>query len=174
MEAGFIPTLGAAQWIVLLVGLQRFAELLLAYRNTLALLADGAVEHGARHYPWFPILHIGWLMALFILVPIGQPVSLPWMALFLLLQAGRVWVIVTLGRFWTTRILTLPGERLVRTGPFRFVRHPNYLVVAGEIAVLPLAFGAWPLALLFSLLNGLLLWHRIRIEDAALAPRREV
>jgi methyltransferase len=94
------------------------------------------------------------------------------LALFVLLQAGRVWVVATLGPYWTTRIITLPGAPLVTGGPFRFVRHPNYLVVTGEIAVLPLAFGAWRIALVFSVLNALLLAWRIRVESGALAARR--
>jgi methyltransferase len=88
------------------------------------------------------------------------------------LQAARLWVLASLGRFWTTRIVILPGAPLVRRGPYRYLRHPNYLVVAAEIAVLPLVFGAWGIALVFSLLNLVLLIQRIRVEDAALAPRR--
>jgi methyltransferase len=87
------------------------------------------------------------------------------------LQLGRIWVIATLGPYWTARILHVPGAPLVRKGLYRFVRHPNYIIVAGEIAVLPLAFGAWKIALLFSLLSGILTLHRIRIERAALATR---
>ena len=94
------------------------------------------------------------------------------LALFVLLQAGRLWVIASLGRFWTTRIITVPGAPLIRRGPYRWLKHPNYLVVAGEIAVLPLAFGLWQVAVVFSVLNALLLWHRIRWENRALAPRR--
>ena len=86
----------------------------------------------------------------------------------------RLWVILRLGRCWTTRIITLPGAPLVRRGPYQFLRHPNYLIVQAEIAVLPLAFGAWEVALLFSVLNGQLLRRRIRIEDEALAPRRNL
>ena len=89
--------------------------------------------------------------------------------LFALLQLGRIWVLATLGERWTTRIIVLPGAPLVARGPFRFVRHPNYLVVIGEIAVLPLAFGLWQVALLFSLLNAIMLVVRIRAEEKALA-----
>ncbi|HYE48144.1 MAG TPA: isoprenylcysteine carboxylmethyltransferase family protein [Azospirillaceae bacterium] len=164
--------IGIPQIVVLLVALQRLAELAYAARNTRALLARGAVEIGARHYPLFVLLHGGWLAALFLLVPADAPVSWPLVWLFVLLQLGRVWVVATLGPYWTTRIITLPGAPLVRRGPFRLVRHPNYLVVTGEIAVLPLAFGAWELALAFSAANAALLWHRIRVEEGALAPRR--
>ena len=163
---------GLALIIVALVVVQRAAELVLAERNRRRLLAAGGVEAGARHYPLFILLHGAWLVVLFAFVPADAPVSWPWLAVFVALQAGRVWVIASLGRYWTTRIITVPGAPLVRAGPYRYLRHPNYLVVAGEIAVLPLVFGAWQIAALFSVLNAVLLWHRIRVEDAALAGRR--
>ena len=93
---------------------------------------------------------------------------------FALLQLGRIWVIASLGRYWTTRIITLPDAPLVRTGPFRYFRHPNYLLVVAEIAVLPLAFGAVAIAAIFSALNLMLIARRIRIEERVLAPRRAV
>ena len=164
--------LGWPHVILLLVAAQRLAELLLARRNTRRLLAEGGREAGATHYPLFVGLHAGWLALLFAAVPADAPVNGWLLALFVLLQAGRVWVIATLGRFWTTRIITLPGAPLVRRGPFRWVRHPNYLVVAGELAVLPLVFGAWWIAVLATLLNAPLTLHRIRVEDGALSGRR--
>ncbi|HYC04608.1 MAG TPA: isoprenylcysteine carboxylmethyltransferase family protein [Azospirillaceae bacterium] len=164
--------LGVPHIILALVALQRLGELVYANMNTKALLARGAVEIGARHYPLFVLLHGGWLITLFLAVPADAPIVWPLVWLFLLLQLGRVWVVATLGPYWTTRIITLPGAPLVRRGPFRFVRHPNYLVVTGEIAVLPLAFGAWEIALVFSVLNALLLRHRIRVEEGALEERR--
>lgn len=103
-----------------------------------------------------------------------QPVNIVWLSFFLLLQGARVWVMLSLGRYWTTRIITVPGAPVVRRGPYRFCRHPNYVIVVGEIAVLPLAFGAWEIALIFSLLNGALLFHRIRVEDSALETRRQI
>ena len=163
--------MGWPQIIVLLVAAQRLAELVVAQRNTRRLLAEGAREEGAAHYPLFVLLHAVWLAALFALTPADAPVD-PWLlGLFVLLQAGRVWVIASLGRYWTTRVVTLPGAPLVRRGPYRWVRHPNYVVVAGELAVLPLAFGEVWLAVLFSLLNVPLTLHRIRVEEGALAPR---
>ncbi len=160
-------------WITLaLVALQRLGELAYAARNTRRLLARGAVEIGRSHYPLFILLHGGWLLALAVLVPAAAPPSWPLLGLFLLLQIGRVWVVATLGPYWTTRIITLPTAPLVVSGPFRFVRHPNYLIVSGEIAVLPLAFGAWQIALVFSVLNALLLAWRIHVESGALAVRR--
>ena len=163
----------------LLVGLvigQRLAELWLARRNTRTLLARGGVEVGAGHYPFFIILQSAWLLSIALLIPPFAPPNLILLGVFLLLQIGRIWVISTLGPFWTTRIITLPGAPLVKTGPFKYVRHPNYLVVAGEIAVLPLIFYKEPkaieIALVFSALSALLTLWRIRVEERALAERR--
>jgi len=164
--------LSAPQWIILAVALLRLAELIHAARNQRRLLAAGGREIGAGHYPLFVLLHGAWLIALFILVPADAPIHAVPLALFGALLAVRFWIILSLGRFWTTRIVTMPGAPLVRSGPYRFVRHPNYLVVVGEIAVLPLVFGAWPIALVFSALNAALLSYRIRVEDAALGGRR--
>jgi methyltransferase len=158
--------------IVALVAAQRVAELIYGRSNEAALKRRGGIEIGQRHYPLFALLHAAWLVSLLLLVPAGTPVSWPFMALFLALQALRLWVMASLGPYWTTRVITLPQERLVRRGPYRLLRHPNYVVVAAEIAVLPLVFGAWQIALVFSLLNAALLAWRIRIEERALAPRR--
>jgi methyltransferase len=163
---------GTPQVVVLLVAAQRLVELLVAQRNTRRLLQEGGREIGARHYPLFVLLHGGWLLAMFLFIPATAPLHLPLLAVFVLLQLLRVWIVLSLGRYWTTRIITVPGAPLVNRGPYRFMRHPNYRVVFWEIAVLPLAFGAWQIAAIFSVLNAALLWHRIRIEDAALASRR--
>lgn len=157
--------------IVALVAAQRLGELAYAQRNTARLLARGGQEAGAGHYPLLVGLHAAWLAALVLFVPADTQPYWPLIGLFLLLQVGRVWVIWALGPFWTTRIITLPEAPLVRRGPYRVCRHPNYLVVVLEIAVLPLAFGAWEIALGFSVLNAALLAQRIRIENAALAAR---
>ncbi len=156
------------QWIVVAVALQRLAELGLAYRNGVKLRAKGGIEVGAGHYPLLVGLHTGWLAALFFLVPADAPASWLLLCVFLLLQAGRVWIIATLGERWTTRIITLPNVPLVRRGPYRWLKHPNYLIIIGEIAILPLAFGQWQIALVFSLANLLLLFWRIRVENTAL------
>lgn len=160
------------QAIVLLVALQRLAELALARRNARRLRAAGGVEVGAGHYPLFIALHGAWLATLFVVAGAEASIAWDWIAVFVLLQLARLWVVASLGTRWTTRIIVVPNAPLIRRGPYRFVRHPNYWVVAGEIAVLPLAFGAWEVALLFSALNGALLAHRIRVEDRALAPLR--
>ena len=157
--------------IVALVALERVAELAHARRNTRALLARAGVEVGAGHYPLLVLLHAAWLAALLHFVPADRAPSWAWLGIFVLLQALRLWVLASLGPYWTTRIITLPGAPLVRHGPYRFLRHPNYVVVVAEIAVLPLAFGAWRIALVFSALNLALLAWRIRVEQQALAPR---
>lgn len=164
--------LGLVQWIVVAVVIQRLLELGYAKRNEARLRAAGATEHGAGHYPLIVLLHAAWLAAIFVAAPAGAPVVWSLLAFYALLQLGRIWVIAALGPYWTTRILTLPDAPLVVGGPYRLCRHPNYLIVAAEIAVLPLAFGAWEIAAVFSLLNGALLAWRIRIEERALAARR--
>ena len=149
------------------VTLQRLVELPLAQANTKRLLAEGGFEVASGHYPLIVALHTAWLLTLWWVAP-GRPVDLPFLALFALIEAGRVWVLRTLGNRWTTRIIVVPGETLVTGGPYRFVRHPNYLVVIGEIAVLPLVFGLWDIAIIFSLLNAAVLTVRIRAENSAL------
>jgi methyltransferase len=163
---------GPPQWILLAVALQRLAELALARRNTARLMAEGAEEHGAGHYPLFVVLQSAWLAGLFLLVPEEEPIRWGWLALFLGLQAARIWVIASLGRFWTTRVIVPAEPALVRRGPYRLLRHPNYVVVMGEIAVLPLVFGQWEAAAVFAVLQLALIRHRIRVEDRALAGFR--
>jgi methyltransferase len=165
---------GIAYAIIFLVVLQRLGELVLANRNTRRLKAQGAVEIGARHYPLIVLLHTAWLLAVLWLLPAPLEISWPWLAIFVLLQAARIWVISSLGPYWTTRIISVPGAPLVRRGPYRFVRHPNYLVVAGEILALPLAFHEIPVAIFFSLANAAILFWRIREEETGLVTRREL
>ena len=158
-----------AALVLALVTLQRLAELVIAQKNTVGLLAKGAYEVGAGHYPLIVILHAAWLGGLWWLAAIpGLSPHLVWLAVFVLLQLGRVWVLATLGSRWTTRIIVLPGAPLVTSGPFRYLSHPNYAVVAGEIAALPLAFDLFTFAAVFSLLNAAVLFIRIRAESAAL------
>jgi methyltransferase len=154
--------------VLLLVALLRLAELVYAQRNARALRARGAVEYGRNHYPLIVALHAAWLVSLAILVPWRMPPDWSWLGLFVALQASRIWIIASLGPHWTTRIIVLPGAALVRRGPYRWLNHPNYIVVAAEIAVLPLAFGAWQIALVFSVLNAAMLTWRIRVENGAL------
>lgn len=153
------------------VTLQRLAELRIADRNSRRLLQEGAVEYGRGHYPFIVALHMLWLAALWWWAP-GQPIDLRLLVVFVLLQLGRVWVIATLGDRWTTRIIVKPGAPLIRSGPYRFLRHPNYFIVTLEIAVLPLVFGLGQIALIFSVLNAIILAVRIRAENRALASLR--
>ena len=150
------------------VTLQRGAELLIARRNTKRLVARGAFEVGAWHYGLIVTLHAAWLGGLWLLGRNAE-LWLFWVVLFAVLQLMRIWVILSLGERWTTRIIVLPGLPLERKGPYRFVKHPNYLVVAGEIAALPLALGMPWFALAFSIANAAVLTVRIKAEDAALA-----
>jgi methyltransferase len=153
--------------ILSFVTLQRLVELPIAQTNMRRLIAKGGHEVGANHYPYIVVLHACWLVALWWMAP-GRPINFALLGLFVVVEAGRIWVLWTLGRRWTTRIIVVPGEQLVARGPFRFVDHPNYLVVIGEIAVLPLVFGLWQVAAVFSVLNAIILAVRIRAENHAL------
>ena len=165
--------MSGALLLLALVTLQRLAELVHARRNTQRLLAEGAVEIGAGHYPLLVLLHASWLGALWIRA-VGGHATLWWPAVigYAVVEIARVWVMLSLGRYWTTRILVPRDAQLVRRGPYRFLRHPNYWVVVFEIALLPLALGSWTLAALFSVLNAAVLLWRIRVEEGSLAPRR--
>lgn len=149
------------------VTLQRMGELVWARRNTRRLKERGAIEVGTGHYRLVVLVHAAWLLGLWLLAW-DRPLSPGWVAAYLALQAVRLWILASLGERWTTRIIVLPKAPLVRSGPYRFMNHPNYLVVAAEIAVLPLAFGLGWYALLFSLLNAAVLAIRIRAETRAL------
>lgn len=160
-----------ASLILAFVTLERLFELWLSRRNTARLLAAGAREHAPGHYPFIVLLHASWIAGLWLLAW-DRSISPWWLGVFVALQIMRIWVLATLGRRWTTRIIVLPGAPLVLRGPYRFFSHPNYLVVIGEIAVLPLAFSMPFYALIFSVANAVLLSVRIRAEDAALASAR--
>jgi methyltransferase len=157
--------------VLTFVTLQRLAELMLAHRHTRLLLARGAVEAAPEHYPAIVGLHAAWLIGLWLLAP-AREANLALLAAFGLLQVGRFWVLATLGERWTTRIIVLPEAPLVRSGPYRFLSHPNYCIVAAEILVLPLAFGLVTFAVVFTALNAIMLWVRIRAENAALRSDR--
>ena len=160
--------MGEAAWLIAFLVVQRLAELGLAQWNTLRLRAAGGVEFGASHYPLMVALHGLWLLGLW-LFGHDRSVDPIWLAVFILLQAGRIWVIASLGRRWTTRVIMVPGVPPVARGPYRWLRHPNYAVVVAEIAVVPLALGLPLFALLFSAANAALLAYRIGVENRALA-----
>jgi methyltransferase len=162
----------AAEFILALVTAQRGAELLLSRRNTQRLMARGAIEVAPQHYPLIVAVHASWLASLWVFGH-DQPVNAIALAAYIALQGLRAWVMTTLGGRWTTRIIVLPNASLVSAGPYRFLRHPNYAVVAGEIAVLPLVLDLPALAVLFTILNGLALFIRIRAENRGLDEARQ-
>lgn len=147
---------------------QRIAELWWVRQNERRLFAAGGVEYGRAHLPLIVLLHAAWIVGMWVLA-YDRPVNLFFLTLVVLLQIARFWVLISLGRRWTIRIIVVPGERLVARGPYRFLRHPNYAVVTGEIAAVPLAVGLPVYALVFSILNAAVLAIRVPAEDAALA-----
>jgi len=164
--------LGWAYWLLIAVALQRLVELARAQRNTRRLLERGGREVGAEHYPLIVALHAGWLLTLTLLTSPDPPVNWGLIAVFALLQALRLWVLASLGPYWTTRIITLDDAPLQRKGPYRFVRHPNYLIVALEVPLLALILDLPVVALVFGAINLLLLAFRIQVENRALTARR--
>ena len=163
----------ASEYILGLVTLQRAAELVISRHNTSRLMARGAVEVAPGHYPQIVAVHAAWLLSLWGLGR-DQPVNVVALLLYVLLQGFRGWVMWTLGPRWTTRIVILPGQPLVSAGPYRFLSHPNYAVVAGEIALLPLALDLPLLAAIFTVLNAAVLAIRIGAENRALASSRQM
>ena len=160
--------MGEGAWLVAFLIAQRLIELCFARLNTRRLCGRGGIEFGAAHYPLIVILHATWIVGLLILGH-DRAVDPFWLSVFVVLQIGRVWVIASLGRRWTTRVIVMPGAVPVARGPYRWLRHPNYLIVALEIAVVPMALGLPVVALVFSAANAALLVYRIRIENEALA-----
>ncbi|MDT3684601.1 MAG: isoprenylcysteine carboxylmethyltransferase family protein [Pseudorhodoplanes sp.] len=159
--------MGEGGWLVLFIACQRIGELLIDRRNTIRLLAAGGIECGRAHYPLIVALHLAWIVGLWIFGRL-QDVDRAWLIVFIVLQAARIWCLASLGARWTTRIIVLPGTPLVGRGPYRFMKHPNYAVVAAEIAVVPLALGLPAFAALFTVANGLILLWRMHVENAAL------
>lgn len=150
--------------------LLRLGELWLARRNERWLLRHGAVEYGQKHYRY-----IVWLHALFFVSLIAEYMftstgyySIPLLILYFLLLAFKAWTLFSLGKFWNTKIFHISGYPLVKKGPYRFMKHPNYLIVVGEIALIPLIFHLYVTAIVFSLLNAMVLYVRIREENKAL------
>ena len=160
--------MGEGAWLVAFLIAQRLIELCFAQLNTRRLRGMGGIEFGSAHYPLIVILHATWIVGLFIFGH-DRTIDPFWLAVFIVLQIGRLWVIASLGRRWTTRVIVLPGVVPVARGPYRRLRHPNYLIVALEIAVIPLALGLPVFALICSAANAALLAYRIRIENEALA-----
>jgi methyltransferase len=149
------------------VTLQRVGELIWAAQNTTRLIAAGGVEFGRKQYPVMVALHSSWLAGLWYWGH-DRPLHLAFVILFALLQCGRVWVLMNLGRYWTTRIVVLPGAPLVASGPYRVLKHPNYVLVTAELVIVPLALGMPIWAALFFVFNVIGMPFRIRTENRAL------
>jgi methyltransferase len=165
------PSYAAYLAFLALLALERVGELVLSRRNARRAFARGAVEVGQAHYRFMAAFHTLFLIAC--AVEASQrpfPYRLGWAAFgaALLAQALRYWAISTLGERWNVRVIVLPDATPVVAGPYRFIRHPNYVAVAMEMIFVPLIHGAWLTALLFTLGNGLLMIVRIRAEEAAL------
>lgn len=172
--------MSSLEWYAVLLGLvvlERLAELVVSQRHAAWARARGGVEHGAGHYPWMVLLHTGLLVAC---LAEAWLLDRPWLpvlgttmlAVVVAAQALRWWCIRTLGPQWNTRVIVVPGLPLVTGGPYRLMRHPNYVAVVAEGIALPLVHGSWVTALVFTVLNAWLLTVRIRTEDAALEPAR--
>jgi methyltransferase len=165
--------IGWPQIAALLVLLQRGAEELYSARNTRRLITAGGQEAGRSYYPVVATTHLAWIASLFFLIPANAPISTLLATCFVLLTAARYWVIATLGRFWTHRIITLKEAPIVRSGPYALVRHPNYVVTVAETFLLPAIFGAWAVAFIMTAVWAAVLSYKIKLEDAALAARRQ-
>ena len=163
--------IGAPQLAALLVLAQRGLEELYSSRNTRRLMASGATEMGRTYYPVVAATHLAWIAGLFFLIPPTAPIVWPLIAYYVTLQIVRYWVIASLGPFWTHRIITLPGAPIARSGPYRYLSHPNYAVTIVETFVLPLAFGALALACIMTALFWVVLSVKIKLENEALADR---
>ena len=167
-----VSEIGAPQIAALLILIQRGAEEIHSQRNTRALLARGAREEGAGYYPVVAAAHLGWIASLFFLIPPDVHAYWPLIGLYVVLQAVRYWVIATLGPYWTHRIITLEAAPIVSSGPYRFVKHPNYAITIAETLLLPVAFSAIALGLIMTAIWVAVLNYKIRLEDAALARRK--
>jgi len=167
------PALQISLWaalFLLYVIAERLIELPIATRNTKRLKAQGGIEHSPRHYPLIVAVHTLWILAM-VVFGYDNMVSTFWLVVYAVLQILRVYILGTLGKRWTTRIIVLPGEAKVTKGPFALVPHPNYLLVIAEIMVAPLVLGLWEVAAIFGALNAAVLVIRISAEERAWAAR---
>lgn len=164
----------AALLLFVYVVISRLVELYISRRNTRKLVEAGGKEYSSEHYPYMMTMHVAWLVliaGLFWYQYATVEISAFFFAVYLVFQVLRVWVLATLGRYFTTKIVSVDNLPLINHGPYRFVRHPNYAVVIGEIFCLPMVFGFWHIALIFSVLNLVVLFVRISRENQVLQPR---
>jgi methyltransferase len=163
---------GPAQIAAILVLIQRGAEEVHSQRNTRRLLVEGGREEGRDYYPVVAVTHLAWIGSIYLLVSSTAAISIPVLAAYFVVQVVRYWVIGTLGRYWTHRIITMEQAPVVRAGPYRFVRHPNYWVTIIETFLLPAVFDAYALGAIMGAVWAAVIFYKIRLEDAALAARR--
>ena len=163
---------GPPQIAALLILVQRGCEELYSARNTRALMAAGGYEVGGAYYPVVAVTHLAWIAGVFFLLPASAPISPPLLVLYLALQLVRYWIIGTIGRFWTHRIITLEGAPVVRRGPYRYFAHPNYVVTVAETLLLPAVFGGWALGTILAAVWAAVLYYKIILENSALAKRK--
>ena len=168
----FNDFIGPAQIAAILILAQRGLEELHSRNNTRKLLNEGAKEFGRKFYPVVAIAHLGWIAAIFFLIPASAKIIWPLLVIYLLLQVLRYWTLATLGRFWTHRIISLQQAPIERRGPYALVRHPNYVITIAETFILPACFGAFGIAIVFGAMWSLVIRHKIGLEDRALASRR--
>ncbi|MDF2904616.1 MAG: hypothetical protein K0S25_2254, partial [Bacillus sp. (in: firmicutes)] len=159
------------------VVLQRLVELVIAKKNEKVMKEKGAIEFGQLHYRFMVLMHVMFFVVLILEVSnFNEQVSQFWpilLPMFLLVQAGRIWALTSLGEFWNTKIIVLPEARPIKRGPYRYLKHPNYVIVSIELLVIPLLFHAYMTAVIFTILNGYLLSIRIPAEEQALAQLTE-
>jgi methyltransferase len=160
-------------WVLfVIIMLQRLVELVIARSNEKWMKDRGAIEKEVDHYKWFIILHTLFFISILVETLLNDNKTLPLnytlLTIFILTQLVRIWCISSLGRYWNTRIIILPGVHLVSKGPYKYVKHPNYIIVGIELFVIPLLFGAIITAVIFPLLHILLLTVRIPAEEHAL------
>jgi len=162
---------------IILIAIQRLVELYIAKQNEKQLKAGGAIEYGESHYKWMVLMHLSFFIVLIIEVIVLErnmsglwPI---WLTLFIIAQSGRIWVIRSLGKHWNTKIIVVPDADVVIKGPYKFFKHPNYIIVATEILVISLLFNAYYTAIIFSLLNVWMMMVRIPLEEKALKEHTE-
>lgn len=163
--------IGPPQIAALLILIQRGAEEIYSARNTRALLARGAREEGSKYYAVVAVVHLSWIASLFFLIPSDAHVFWPLIWLYFILQGTRYWVIGTLGPYWTHRIITIDEAPIIDTGPYRFLKHPNYAIAVAETLLLPSAFSAVSLALIMTAIWSAVLKYKIQLENEALVAR---
>ncbi|CAH0216989.1 isoprenylcysteine carboxyl methyltransferase family protein [Peribacillus sp. NPDC101481] len=163
--------------LIILIAIQRLVELYIAKQNEKQLKAAGAVEYGESHYRWMVLMHLSFFIVLIIEVIVLErnmsglwPI---WLTLFIIAQSGRIWVIRSLGKHWNTKIIVVPDADVVIKGPYKYFKHPNYIIVATEILVISLLFNAYYTAIIFSLLNVWMMTVRIPLEEKALKEHTE-